>query len=604
MTIYRLNVLQNGKQVARGTAWLASPDRIVTAFHVVGDGEGPDAAWLSDRLEGVEYRLADGGLAATPEMADPQADLALLRLAGEAKTSAIRLADGVKVCPDARWRASGYPAFHDGPFTLSGTLTAVSEARTGQALQVLVEQGTQVNWEGVSGSPVLIGDAAAGVVTSMTGGADTGWAASRDALAALLRLAGGVELAERCRALLGELYSEVRDLEHLTEDHLNVTLSAEDATTVGAAARWISERFWRGGSEAFLELLHGVEQDRPDVDQVKQLMDELRRRRDPETVPTRPSRLDLVRKVIQELGRDIPGVALLEPVGFGARQVLDRVVEEVNKPKRRWLAIRLVPDRRTDNEERLYGRLLRDLHRGFEKDGRLLGYEAWFPDAETEIDEDAFQHTLERLLAGPVEDQGFTLNVVVEGLSRVADDHLLSWAQLISRLVAGSYPFKVLVWGGQELDELCAGNPDPEFSPFQRLENISIGPLNAQEVRELVAKRGGDRAAADAFFRVTKGHPTLVDELLDRARAELLAADEDGLRAWAFTLSHPRRLRRQIEKDAAARETLARFTGGDLARRYEDGEDRLSWLGIVDEDGPKAWAWTAAVWKEWAETWL
>lgn len=320
-----------------------------------------------------------------------------------------------------------------------------------------------------------------------------------------------------------------------------------------------------------------------------------------------PSRARLVRDVIQKLGTDLPGVALVEPLGFGAREVVERVVKTLREPSRPELVVRLVPDPRTADEAKLYGALFRDLRHELEVGlGSPLpaAWSATLPADGASPTEESFGVALERLLDGPVKSAGRVLVLVVESLSRVHETHLVGWAYLISRLT-GRFPLKVLAWGGQELFDLCTGYIEiRDSSPFQRLARLELGALTADEVRDLLTERLGDATCGEVLSRVSGGHPALVDELLERAHDELRRCDEAGLRARVLASPHLRSLRRRVEAEPESADVLRRLLRGDSKRRYAAAEERLRWLGILEENGATAWKWTASVLGEWARLWL
>ncbi len=316
-----------------------------------------------------------------------------------------------------------------------------------------------------------------------------------------------------------------------------------------------------------------------------------------------PSRTALVRKVIADLTTDAPGVALLAPLGFGARQVVADVVGRLREPDGRRLVVRLVPDPRTNDEARLYGALIRDLLRGLERElGKPLppDWSALFPDPQRPASEESFERTLEMLLGGPAARDGRTLVLVVERLSRIEPGKLVGWAWLINRL-AGELPLKLLARGRSSLHDLCTGCTGlAETSPFQSLKRHEVRPWTRDEVRTLVTDAGADRTRADALYRVVGGHPALVRELLERAHPEICRGDEDGLRSRALSSDHLRRLHAELERAPVAARELQRIADGDREQRYQPAEQRLRWLGIVEEDGPSAWRWTAPVLKNWS----
>ncbi len=610
-TTYLLRVLRDGHEVSRGrgTAWLVSPRLAVTAFHVVAGDKW--TAWHSDLTAGVEYQLAgpDGTWTpAEPATAEPAADLALLRTATEIDGAEPLAMTDEPIVPGMVWRMVGFIGRER--FALTGKVTAVLPESPNRGLKLHADQGTEFSWAGLSGAPVMIGGRVAATVTKDLRKAATLLAAPLTPLTHLLRLAAAPELADQCRELLADVYPAVDDLRDLTEE-LGWLLPSAVWTAPAAAADRISRRAWHAGAEAVLELLGEVEADVTSSPRPGELIRRVRElRRPPGSAPvTRLLRTQVVSEIIQNLGSDLlPGVALVEPLGFGARAVVNQVLDALREPQRKVMVVRLVPDRRTDNEARLYGALVRDLRRGLERElnKKKLPPE-WsepFPDPERTPDEETFERTVEMLVAGPVERHGRTLVLVVEQLSRVGAESLRSWAWLISRL-SEELPLKVLVWGGRELHDLCTGSMELDYtSPFERLRRRKLEPLTRDEVRELAAARCGEAGQADVLYRVTGGHPALVGELLETATAELRRGDEAGLRARALHSAHLRRLRAGVERDPAAQDALAKMADGDFEWHDHPGEEILHWLGIVVEDGPSAWKWTAPVIKDWVAQWL
>lgn len=193
MTSYLLEVRAQGgqKKLEQGTGWLLRPDIIVTAFHVVGAKTPGD--WFHKGPEAdVTYHLRVGSHEVTlePLVFDVQADVALLRLVQPAATFAVMQLAEMEPARHAPWHGAGYPGFHHGKlFTLSGRVVDQSHDARG-ALQLTIDQGAQVKWDGISGSPVCVDDRVVGVLTDVTDGAATAWAASATAIR---RLAGQLD---------------------------------------------------------------------------------------------------------------------------------------------------------------------------------------------------------------------------------------------------------------------------------------------------------------------------------------------------------------------------------------------------------------------------
>ena len=359
------------------------------------------------------------------------------------------------------------------------------------------------------------------------------------------------------------------------------------------------------------------------------------------------------------LQQDLPGVALLEPLHFGARRIVARIEQRLRASAEDALIVRLRPNPNSNDEKRLYGALYRDLRAGLKQelgdplprqwqncfspshpnriellekklatlrerwerattsltdlDERYLNErhvheklrlrdlsgdveqqqvhieqqlqeleQKWEELNKEPADEEAFELLLSRLLEGPIANENRRLILIVEGLSRVAEDHLKSWAWLMSRLT-GQYPLKLLVWGGQELHELCAGTTTVEdTSPFQQLRQIRIGVLSAVEVMQLVLEKTGSEAGSAMLYKLTGGHPALIYEVLEQGVVdELRSGNEDALQARVLASGHLKLLRQRIEHNDEMQRLLQRFSQGDMRQFHSIEEDRLHWLGMI-----------------------
>jgi hypothetical protein len=234
---------------------------------------------------------------------------------------------------------------------------------------------------------------------------------------------------------------------------------------------------------------------------------------------------------------------------------------------------------------------------------------ACLPENDALIDEDRFGVMLENLLRGPVAHSGRVLVLVVEGLSRVTTTHLEQWAYLMSSLAGNpTLPLKLLVWGGQELHELCRGAKFVgRFSPFQRLRVRRVGLLSADEVAQQVTKELGTATGAEALYALTRGHPDLVHECIEHAPSELRQNNQAGLRARILnTSSCLWRLQDFLQSNQDVSNVLQRLLQGEHTRRpgTSIAEDRLYWLGILTEKDAEHWQWTAPVLADWAQRWL
>ncbi|WP_437610749.1 TIR domain-containing protein [Sorangium sp. So ce834] len=312
------------------------------------------------------------------------------------------------------------------------------------------------------------------------------------------------------------------------------------------------------------------------------------------------TRTDKVREIMQWLGKpDCVGVALLAPFGFEAHQVAGDVLHRLQRPDEPLLPVRLVPEVKGVNEERFYGRLLRDL--------RWALPEPWrhFVDARAETSViDRFEDAVDDLLGGPVAEARRKLLFVVDGLAQVPAPQLERWGHMMARL--SDRGLRLLVWGGQELHELRTRPASGGlFSAFHLLSAVSLGALSSREVHDLVRARGGDAAAAEVLCDETGGHPALVRELADAHADDVRAANREALRARILTSDHLARLRRTVASDAEAQEVLralARVAERPLPR-CQRGEERLAWLGVLRDAGATHWDWVAPAMQRFAAEW-
>ena len=187
MSSYLLKVRNGDGVVSQGTGWFVENGLVVTAFHVVGNPAA--GGWRHEGEPGIEYRLRISDseeVSVTPVLFDGEADVALLTVDTPAAYVPLPL---TTASPDhgQTWRAVGFPLLRDGSaIALNGAVSDVNNPASKEALQLTAEQGTDVAWDGLSGAPVIIDGAAVGVMTQMTGGAATLWAASGEAVAKLI----------------------------------------------------------------------------------------------------------------------------------------------------------------------------------------------------------------------------------------------------------------------------------------------------------------------------------------------------------------------------------------------------------------------------------
>src|SRR5262245_5526546 len=153
MNSYRIVVRTANQDLDQGTAWLVSGNLVCTAFHVVGNCGA--AKWAHELDPGRSYWLdGDGGpISLSAAAFDARGDIALLSRES-APDQPLSLADFSRA--GVEWKAVGFPGFHDErPFTLSGKIVVVAGHDTGRAVQLSLDQGADVAWEGVSGSAVV-----------------------------------------------------------------------------------------------------------------------------------------------------------------------------------------------------------------------------------------------------------------------------------------------------------------------------------------------------------------------------------------------------------------------------------------------------------------
>jgi AAA ATPase domain/Trypsin-like peptidase domain len=175
MRSYRVLVRIPSGLSSQGTGWLIGPRTLCTAFHVVGHCE--DRKWMHQDVERATYWVStdQGEVRLTPIVYDAVGDAALLSCDADlgmpyplAEQSRIRVP----------WSAEGFPRFHSGDsFTISGSVVALrSDEYSNRAMQLQVEQGTDVLWEGMSGAPILDENAVTGLITNVTNAVATAWA--------------------------------------------------------------------------------------------------------------------------------------------------------------------------------------------------------------------------------------------------------------------------------------------------------------------------------------------------------------------------------------------------------------------------------------------
>jgi hypothetical protein len=175
----------------RGTGWFIRPNLVATAFHVVGSkslrawvqsapGREEDSFWLS----GIPaVGPSEKGVQLThksPSCFDFLADVALLACWPVRNVEVSALTDVAE--EGESWWADGFP----GPSGEVRRLTGRITADRGDRLELFVQQGTEVTWAGISGTPIYTPKGIAGIVTDEVPRANTLEAASFKVLGKLL----------------------------------------------------------------------------------------------------------------------------------------------------------------------------------------------------------------------------------------------------------------------------------------------------------------------------------------------------------------------------------------------------------------------------------
>jgi tetratricopeptide (TPR) repeat protein len=178
--------------VKQGTAWPLSSDLVATAFHVVGNREV--GTWFHEALKDVVYHLEVVGrespLTLKQVDRDPTADIAILRSAQPFDASDVMSLEADEAVEGSKWRAEGFPDYIGKDFFLTGTIEAVHRHDAHDDLQLTVNQGSNVSWEGASGSAICVGGLVEGILTEEVPRANSLWGARAAALRALLKKNG------------------------------------------------------------------------------------------------------------------------------------------------------------------------------------------------------------------------------------------------------------------------------------------------------------------------------------------------------------------------------------------------------------------------------
>jgi hypothetical protein len=530
VSTYRLVVRSGGEQLGQGTGWLVGPTLVVTAFHVAGTLASRD--WLHEGADQVEYLLMTSPpIRLTPLLFDAGADIALLQTTEPVPDPSVLGLAPAPARGGTPWHGRGYPGFEGGkPFPLSGSVVDFHIHDPSSEIQLLVEQGPQASWTGVSGTPICGDDGSVlGVITHVTDATDTGWGATAWAVQRLLQ-------------------------------------------------RWSARQAPDSRSSEIEVITCGT---------------------------WRKLRSGIIQRLRQAGCR---GVALLGPVGFGAHRVVDLIVTQLAQPREKLIPVRLVLDRSSTSEARLYRKLARDLLDGLARSaqvqdvggcahGLALARDtdgAWPADGRDGVH---FALMVEKLVRGPLEERGCKLVLFVEGLTRMPQEHVAHWGALMKRPL--DYGLELCLWDDRELRTLTApaGNDDA-VTAFHGLHSLSLDPWSKRDIVQLLEDRLGSQAqaVAETLEAVTGGHPALVRELLDLPAAVLERGDAHEIGEQLMGCTHMERLRREVEHRAELRRTLQGLASQsrEPLPRKSWNEVELHWLGILSEVRG-GWAWTAPV---------
>lgn len=629
MSAFRLRVYVGGSSgsaapgqlVSEGTAWQIGPDVVATAFHVVGKLER--RRFYHEGLPEVQYRLVlsddergETETALQPLGCDYYADVALLRVSQPLPSPTLRLRATLDAAAGQAWSARGYPRFmHGRPFTLSGRVTDLRGDTGSSALQLLVDQDTRATsggdapWEGMSGSAIVDDQGQVlGVLTQVTEGVATAWGAAIPAVQRLQDLRAADDLLTRCQALLVRLYARPEPLLQQWQDLGWPAESVQPSQSVDAVASQLVARALLEGGSGLLSLLREVQRDFPSQREVAELAAAVEARLKLPARRSAPTRREIVDETLSELiSSKNYGVALLSPLGFGARQLAHETLRRLDRSDKALLPVRLVPERSTTTDEHLYSALLRDLRSGLEEQLGTPLPPHWREPLDRRSEGDArqrFSAAIEDLLRpnGPATRDQRKLVLAIEGLARVQSEQLRAWSLLLARFAQKG--LRLLVWGGKELSDLRSLASEGS-SAFHVLRGIELGPLSESEVIDLVAAHAVPREAAQTLHRESGGHPALIEQLIGSSLDDVRAGDAATLRELMLTSDHLFTLRSIAEREEPLRERLrerARDSGPGLKPK-PSLDARLYWLGILRKVKAR-FEWLAPVMQQFAEEWL
>jgi len=256
--------------LSRGTAWLSENGYVVTAAHVVTDDADH---WLCDSgYSEVQYAIVWGennSATLKPVCLDIESDIALLQLAeGEPNPlEPIAYHLHANAVQEKEWRCPAFPIIHtdQNALELTGTLTKQHKELSRKALQLQVIQGTNVSWEGASGSPILIDGQLVGVITLEMNQTGIAWAAPARAVQLLERFARAVEQCDTLIDLIKSLYPKAEQLESLAGDLHQLSalaIAAESSAGTLAKAAW---RYGITGLRSLLATMRSAHPNAPEI---------------------------------------------------------------------------------------------------------------------------------------------------------------------------------------------------------------------------------------------------------------------------------------------------------------------------------------------------
>jgi ankyrin repeat protein len=201
MNVYRVAVMWQGQAKSLGTGWQCAPDVIVTAFHVVAEGQ----KWHHEDLQDVTYQLLTDGqpidLIALDR--DVTADIAVLQCMRPLPGKPLPVVFDVQ--PMDPWNSWGFPKNPDPlsnqePFGMIGHVALMKTQGGPKDLQLTVKEEPLETWEGASGAPVWVNQKVVGILTKAVGERNTVYAARTWALYKLLEDKGyGVHFSKPAR---------------------------------------------------------------------------------------------------------------------------------------------------------------------------------------------------------------------------------------------------------------------------------------------------------------------------------------------------------------------------------------------------------------------